>query len=75
MENKDANTYKCQEAVVAFCVTRHSNCHWKGEVYKESQPHCPAVAKLVDAVVEIAYFFRNIGVPDQHELHKVQVTP
>src|ERR1035437_8109817 len=66
-KNKNASNY-FQKCCVTFRITRHQYNHRQRKINEEHNPKQWAVTKCSESILKISYFFRDISVPNKHEL-------
>ena len=73
MAHKNNATHCDQETRVALRIAAHQQHHGQCEVDEERTPE--QAWMFVDTLLEIGHLFRNVTVPDQHELAEVEIAP
>ena len=74
MTQHDQHRHERYGCIVSFCIAAHQ---YKDRRHKVDDQHEPedAAVNTFGSWFEINCFFRNIGIPDQHELREPQVSP
>ena len=62
------DTNKCHQAKLTLVLACHQNKEWENEIDRERREETKLEQRNIHSIAEVDSLFRNVCVPDQHEL-------